>query len=212
MSAATLGSVRPRTFPARPLNGGPLEWALPKAGQWCYEPKYNGWRALVHAPTGAMFSRHGQALSIAGLFGAALDKLRAAKVRDGAELVEWFDCAALGRRHPLGRGTLLVFDFIPSEVGRAQPLARRKEVLEQLLQMHDHTQPPCPDNLYGVRAHHPAQVEARALYQVLKDLNIRWGCPFYEGLVAKRLTDPYPVQSRSPSQEFVGWVKHRWAC
>ena len=31
------------------------------------------------------------------------------------------------------------------------------------------------------------------------------------GLVAKRTTDPYPVQLRSPEEEFVGWVKHRWA-
>jgi len=33
----------------------------------------------------------------------------------------------------------------------------------------------------------------------------------YEGLVAKRTTDPYPIQLRSPEEEFVGWVKHRWA-
>ena len=26
--------------------------------------------------------------------------------------VEWFDCEALERRHGLGRGTLLVFDYI----------------------------------------------------------------------------------------------------
>jgi ATP-dependent DNA ligase len=211
MSAATLGAVRPRTFPARPINGGPLEWALPKPGQWCYEPKYNGWRALVHAPTGAMFSRHGQPLSIAGLFGAALEQLREVKVRSGAELVEWFDCEALGRRHPLGRGTLLVFDFIASEDGKAQSLARRKEALEQELLAHDHRQPPSPDTLYGVRSHDPVEMDPQALYRALKALNARWGCPFYEGLVAKRLTDGYPVQLRSPSQEFVGWVKHRWA-
>jgi hypothetical protein len=34
---------------------------------------------------------------------------------------------------------------------------------------------------------------------------------FYEGVVAKRSQDPYPAQLRSPNQEFVGWVKHRWA-
>ncbi len=41
--------------------------------------------------------------------------------------------------------------------------------------------------------------------------NARWDCLFYEGLVAKRTTDPYPIQLRSPAEEFVGWVKHRWA-
>jgi len=49
------------------------------------------------------------------------------------------------------------------------------------------------------------------LYGELRQLNTHWHCLFYEGLVAKRTTDPYPVQLRSPEEEFVGWVKHRWA-
>ena len=51
--------MNPITYPARPINGGPLEKARPKHGEWFYEPKYNGWRALVHVPTGTMFNRHG---------------------------------------------------------------------------------------------------------------------------------------------------------
>jgi len=35
-------------------------------------------------------------------------------------------------------------------------------------------------------------------------------CDFYEGLVAKRGDSPYPIQLRSPDEEFSGWVKHRW--
>ena len=53
--------------------------------------------------------------------------------------------------------------------------------------------------------------DPHALYGELRQLNARWHCLFYEGLVAKRTTDPYPVQLRSPEEEFVGWVKHRWA-
>jgi hypothetical protein len=64
--------MRPCTYPARPLNGGPLDRALSKSGPWHYEPKYNGWRALVHAPTGTMFNRHGQRLSIEKEFGFAV--------------------------------------------------------------------------------------------------------------------------------------------
>jgi hypothetical protein len=41
MSAPRPEAVRPLTYPARPINGGPLEWAPPKPGPWCYEPKYN---------------------------------------------------------------------------------------------------------------------------------------------------------------------------
>ena len=68
--------VRACTYPARPVNGGSLERALPKSGQWHYEPKYNGWRALVHAPSGTLFNRYGQRLSIQREFSAALALLQ----------------------------------------------------------------------------------------------------------------------------------------
>src|SRR5713101_1017213 len=95
MSSETLAVVRPCTYPARPINGGSLERALPKPGHWYYEPKYNGWRALVHAPTGTMFNRRGQPLSIAGLFSCALERLRTVRLQSGGVPVEWFDCEAL---------------------------------------------------------------------------------------------------------------------
>ena len=76
MSLLSLGAVQPPTYPARPINGGRLELAPPKPGQWFDEPKYNGWRALVHVPTGAMFNRRCQPLSITGSFSAALKRLR----------------------------------------------------------------------------------------------------------------------------------------
>ena len=41
MNSDTLAAVQPCTYPARPINGGPLELALPKPGHWYYEPKYN---------------------------------------------------------------------------------------------------------------------------------------------------------------------------
>ena len=211
MSAPRPEAVRPPTYPARPINGGPLEWAPPKPGAWCYEPKYNGWRALVHAPTGAMFNRRGQPLSIAAEFGRALKRLRAAALIADGRAVEWFDCEALDRRHGLGRGTLLVFDYIQAPGVAGEPLGKRKELLAQAFPEHDYGQVPLPEALYGVRPHDPAAISPQELYGQLRQLNARWGCPFYEGLVAKRLTDAYPLQLRSPHQEFVGWVKHRWA-
>ena len=47
------------TFPARPIQGGRLDLAPPKRGLWFAEPKLNGWRALIHTPTGTMWNRHG---------------------------------------------------------------------------------------------------------------------------------------------------------
>ena len=49
------------------------------------------------------------------------------------------------------------------------------------------------------------------LYGALRQLNRQWRCTFYEGLVAKRADSLYPVQLRSATLEFPGWVKHRWA-
>ena len=65
--------------------------------------------------------------------------------------------------------------------------------------------------LYGVCSLDPDRTDPPLLYGELRQFNAHWDCLFYEGLVAKRATDPYPIQLRSPAEEFVGWVKHRWA-
>lgn len=111
----------PPTYPARPVNGGPLPLAPVKRGGWAFEPKLNGWRALIHVPSGTMFNRHGQRLSIAAAFTPALHRLRQL-FPDGHPIV-WLDCEALERRHTLGQGTLFILDFIPpaEEVMFADP-------------------------------------------------------------------------------------------
>ena len=97
------------TFPARPIQGGRLELAPPKRGLWYAEPKLNGWRALIHTPTGTMWNRHGALLTIADCFRPAL----AALAKLASRGLVWADCEALERRHNLGRGTLVVLDVIP---------------------------------------------------------------------------------------------------
>jgi ATP-dependent DNA ligase len=210
MSLLSLGGVQPPTYPARPINGGRLELAPPKPGQWCYEPKYNGWRALVHAPTGSMFNRYGQPLSIAAEFGSALKRIRDLKLVADGRLIEWFDCEALDRRHALGRGTLLAFDCIAPPGSPAEPWHKRKELLAQALAVHEYRQMPLAEALYAVAAHDPGELDPQELYRQLRQLNARWGCQFYEGVIAKRSSDRYPIQLRSPNAEFVGWIKHRW--
>ena len=197
------------TYPARPLNGGSLKRALPKTGQWHYEPKYNGWRALVHAPTGTMFNRYGERLTIEREFSAAMALLQQVQFVSQDSVVEWFDCEALERRHGLGQGTLMVFDYMVP--GSQEPYLERKAKLRLALSAHDYTQPPQPDRAYVVLAAAPEKLTAEELYCHLKQINCQWRCPFYEGLVAKRIDSFYPVQLRSPTLEFSGWVKHRWA-
>jgi len=201
------------TYPARPINGGPLERALSKPGQWHYEPKYNGWRALLHAPSGTAFNRYGQRLSIEQEFAAALALLQKLRGYAGERLIEWFDCEALHRRHQLGRGVLLVFDYIvPGVMGaEREPYWVRKAKLATLLVEHDCLVPPQPHGIYAVRAPAQNEREALELYCRLKQLNAQWRCPFYEGVVAKRADSIYPVQLRSAGLEFAGWMKHRWS-
>jgi hypothetical protein len=154
-----------------------------------------------------MFNRHGQRLSIQQEFGSALAILRSLHLNIGAAVVEWFDCEALERRHAIGRGTLLVFDYI-SPAGEAYVC--RKQRLAHALAPHDYRTQPCDRAAYSVVAHGPDELETLEFYHLLKRLNGQWHCPFYEGVVAKRTDSLYPVQLRSATLEFAGWMKHRW--
>ena len=198
------------TYPARPIQGGRLDLAPPKRGLWYAEPKLNGWRALIHTPSGTMWNRHGALLTIADCFRPALGAL--AKLA-GHGLV-WADCEALERRHNLGRGTLVVLDVVP-EAG-APTYEQRRAVLESLLPMdavfRGDTLRPVPTGAVvltpTIRA--DSHADALAFYQRLREANRALRCDFFEGVVMKRADSSYPVQLRSATEEFRGWVKHRF--
>ncbi len=192
--------IVPPTFPMRPLNGGP--W--PKARRFArpgmyYEPKYNGWRALVHIATGAMFNRHGERLSIEKEFEAALNQLRP---QLDAEAFKWADCEALERRHGIGKGCLIVLDVIPSPAFRPAPYSERHDWLKAVLPESARAGFP----LLSV----PPQVEPDSAWLDLQEANRVLGCEFYEGLVAKRGDSPYTIQNRSSDTETPFWIKMRW--
>jgi len=193
------------TYPARPTNGGPLDKAPPKSGDWIYEPKYNGWRALVHLPTGAMFNRHGQRLSIEKEFTVALELLC---VTLDAEAFKWADCEALERRHNLGRGSLIVFDVIPEKPCRETPWIERRSWIERAFPILEQ------DKLAPNKVYLPsnfAEDKTDAIWWALQETNRQIGCDLYEGLVAKRADSKYPIQLVSPAREFPFWIKHRFA-
>ena len=195
------------TYPARPVNGGPLSHALHKHGHWSHSPKYNGWRTLVHIATGTMFNRQGEQLSIAGEFRPALDQMRGAL---DAEAFKWADCEALERRHSLGRGTLILLDVIPEPAHRLATCEERNLwVPPAVIPYHQIQTKPEPDMLYQPERCSNGEVDV--MWSQLKEANRRFGCEFYEGVVAKRADSLYPIQLRSPSQEFPFWMKHRWA-
>ena len=198
------------TYPARPIQGGRLELAPPKRGLWYAEPKLNGWRAIIHTPTGTMWNRHGGLLTIADCFRPAL----AALAKIAPRGLVWADCEALERRHNLGRGTLIVLDVI-LEFGTPS-YEQRRSMLESLLPCNsvfdgDTLRPvPCGAVVLTPARRVDSHADAIAFYQRLRDANRSLGCHFFEGVVMKRADSPYPVQTRSATEEFRGWVKHRF--
>jgi ATP-dependent DNA ligase len=198
------------TYPARPIQGGRLELAPPKRGLWYAEPKLNGWRALIHTPSGTMWNRHGTLLTIADCFRPALGAL--AKLA-GRGLV-WADCEALERRHNLGRGTLVVLDVVP-ESGTPS-YEQRRVMLEATLPMDavfsgDTARPvPCGAVVLTPTMCVDSHADALAFYHRLREANRALRCDFFEGVVMKRADSSYPVQLRSATEEFRGWVKHRF--
>ncbi|HEX8312336.1 MAG TPA: hypothetical protein VF614_13530 [Chthoniobacteraceae bacterium] len=185
----------PLCYPARPIDGGRHELASPKVGTWYAEPKINGWRTLVHAPSGTMWNRHGKLLSIAGEFSRALAELAESPH-------EWFDCEGLERRHAIGKGALIVLDLPAS----ALPYEERNRLLQGTF---------CPllGGVQGAVHSIPSFTNAAATYALLQEDNrhVFRGVEFYEGIVMKRHGSLYPRQRLSPERATGDWIKHRWA-
>lgn len=199
------------TYPARPVKGGPLDLAMQSSvyfalPEWYFEPKYNGWRGLVHVPTGTMWNRHGQRLSINGEFSTALAKLKALPF-------EWLDVEAMERRHGIGKGSLIILDWV---TGDDLPYAHRRRFLEltcvdEGLEILTLSGPSLDtDRVYLTAAYSGDMVSPLRMYWHLKKANEDLGCTFYEGVVAKRASSLYPIQLRSPHEECSDWVKHRF--
>jgi ATP-dependent DNA ligase len=189
------------TYPARPISGGRLELAPPKRGDWAVEPKFNGWRVLVHAPTGTAYNRHGKPLSISEEFCHACATLRCAWERDPR--LEWIDCEGLERRHGLGKGALVVLDVVSEETYSA-----RRSILEEAFDITPHNEPMFS---LDVRLTPNFLLEdATRIYGELRELNDLWKVPYYEGVVMKQRNSPYHIQTRSSDETTPHWIKHRW--
>ena len=210
-----LNMNNPPSYPLRPTNGGPLHLARSKPGKWNYEPKINGWRAIVNTRTGQMWNRHGERLSIEKEFKAVLDSLCSA---DLPKALTWLDCEALERRHNLGKGSLIVLDYMPASYNKETYLSRQK-----LIHSHLSSNPlwetwdveqaiPSKNKLLGFAYTYNEEnrISPAAAWERLQALNKDWKAELFEGLVAKRTDSLYPPQRRSATLEFPLWIKHRW--
>lgn len=192
--------MTPITYPARPAKGG-FDPAHPLPGDWRYEPKLNGWRTLLHRPTGALYNRHGEALSIGSQFRWAVGELNT-RFSD----FTWIDCEALERRHGMLQGWLIVLDLVVPEI----PYLERRQMMAAAGLNHLEFMP-TPEASGWVRML-PSYTEAEAgdMWEMMQLANERFAAPFYEGLVAKRATSTYPIQTRSGEEVTPDWVKMRF--
>ncbi|WP_207910725.1 DNA ligase-like domain-containing protein [Chthoniobacter flavus] len=170
----------------------------------------NGWRALIHTPTGTMWNRHGALLTIADCFWPALASLAKLASRG----LVWADCEALERRHNLGRGTLVVLDVV--QEAKTPSYEQRRAMLESLLPrdpvFSGDTTRSVPINAVCLTPNLRVEDQAGALtfYARLREANRALGCDFFEGVVMKKAGSSYPVQLRSAMEECRGWCKHRF--
>ncbi len=209
--------MTPITYPMRPLNGGSLDKVTAIIPPWprAYEPKVNGWRVLVHVPTGTCWNRHLEPLTIADEFKPAL-----AKLKDQPSF-EWLDCEGLSRRHGYGKGSLVVLDIISllddtDNVWRDMDYTLRREAIEFNF-----------ENELGLFISDVQENEVyrlpslttwqgrwpEATWKIMQAQNMAHNLTgenvFFEGFVCKRLDSTYTVQLQDPRRETSNWIKHR---
>lgn len=193
------------TFPMRPSNGGPLP-LVPNAmryagGDYAFEPKINGWRALLNCQTGEMWNRHGEKLSITSEFGQAIEALRALN----APRHRWLDVESMSRRHRFAKGALIVLDELDSNSAYTD----RRQLLASHLPTFELDAPPLqPGGVYLIPSF--SYPDALAFWNSAPLVNAVLECTYYEGVVAKLRSSPYDTQLRSDSEESTHWVKHRF--
>ena len=202
-------SLKPITYPARPLSGGRFG-LIPKQPVYLWSAKLNGWRAPVHVPTGTLFNRQGEELSIAGEFAEALENLSRSSI-------EWLDCEALERRHNIGRGCLVILDaVVPNLTAAERYMATDRRNRTAWLADPRHRRPPrgepgLPDE---ANRHDDASRTGKLVlsdwWGWMQHVNKEWGADFYEGFVAKRADSLSPIQLRNPESHCPYWTKHRF--
>ncbi len=193
-------------YPPAPLNGGPLETAPPKVGTWVWQPKVDGWRAVIHTPSRTVWNQYGKLSSCSEKFQHILRELSFASCS-----CEWLDVELMENRHDLMRGCIIVLDWIEPDLS----FMRRRAMLRSLFprlpidvsRLLRETGGQVRDSVYLI-----SQWDNRdplKLYDWLKQENEFIGHKFYEGLVAKRVDAPYLFGQR-PKQVTPDFIKHRF--
>lgn len=194
-----------------PINGGPLDTAPPKIGEWAWQPKVDDWRAKLHVPSQTLWNQYGKLSTVAqqGKLNVALGWIASLV----PNTVEWLDCGIMENRHDLMRGCIIVFDWIEALV----PQFARYGVLElffptlpiDIPRFIRETGGQIRDSVYLIQQWDNG-IEPMKLYAKLQQDNAVIGHKFYEGLVAKQKWSKYPTSNQSPKMPCSSWIKHRF--
>lgn len=201
-------------YPPAPTNGGPLVHALPKIGDWAWEPKVDDRRVAIHAPTGTIYNQYGE-LSIAerqpDKFKTALETLSFASYGG----FEWLDCGLMEYRHDMMRGCIIVLDLIEAGLTFNQRRGLLRRVLPTLpfdvSRLLAETGGQVRDSVYLISQWDNCEDRADALKKEawLRNENDCIRHKFYEGLVAKKRDSLYTF-GRRPKQKVDWMIKHRF--
>ena len=101
-----------------------------------------------------------------------------------------------------------MLDAIPDGAKCVAPYTDRRMCFEEVLDGFLRPDRFAGDAVYLIPSFPASQ--AAELYPLLQTLNKEARCKFYEGVVLKRATALYPMQSLSATRETTDWVKHRW--
>jgi hypothetical protein len=198
--------VKPICLPPAPINGGKLETAPPKVGNWAWQPKIDDWRGIVHTPSLTVWNQYGEISSVAerGKLGNVLGMLALA-----ADVPEWLDIGIMQNRHDMMRGSIIVLDVI-----NHLPFLDRRAYAESLFPLLPWAtvivgRQELRNNRVYLIPEVVGEQPGRELYEQLKIENNLLGAKFYEGVVCKKLDSLYPFHQR-PKTQASGWIKHRF--
>lgn len=200
------------SYPPAPQNGGALDLAPDKIGDWAWQPKVDDWRGVANVETGQVWNQYGELSTVEkqGKIAVALGKLQTLTraFYGGGRL---WDIGIMENRHDLMRGCIIVFDVMDTTAIHSERRFNMERVFPLLpiaSRLLENGQ--VRDRVYLINEWRKGEFSRPLFLQLLLQReNGIVGHKFYEGLVAKRRDVAYPTKS-APKQKTNWWIKHRF--
>jgi hypothetical protein len=162
--------------------------------------------AVIHIPTGTIFNRHGQIMSIGNEFTEAVGDLSQSPF-------DWLVCEALSRRHEIAKGSLFIIDWINPEL----TMIKRHQSLRDWFPLHEYKVLPVEDRAYLIEQFEDSDDGLYGRWTDMQAMNIwltmdivKEPIEFYEGFVATDKYSKYQMQLQSPNKTTNRIQKYRF--